>query len=43
MIYGKMSGNWNRILRFLKYRIPLPFGSIDNKEVFIHWKLIEFY
>jgi len=36
MIYGKDApGNWNRILRFLKYRIPLPFGSIDNKRSFL--------
>lgn len=36
MIYGKDApGNWNRILRFLSYKIPLPFGSIDNKRSFL--------
>ncbi len=36
LIYGKDApGNWETLVKFLKYGIPLPLGKINNKRSFI--------
>ena len=36
MVYGKHApGNWEKMIRLLRYGLPMPFGSINNLRSFI--------